>query len=202
LAIDIGHHLTWRFQGIKSCCWLSSIEMVMQLKTGSIYGRNANGTQRTGHTALAHKEFVANKGSKLAMHAAEYGLKANHHLTDNNTIGDWENALRRGPVLAAGKYGGGRLGVGNHVIVIAGVSRTKALAFYNPNIFAVLPHPKDKISYFSLERCLRNSEKGLGAQPFWQMAEDVDADTQARDQAAKREAALAKLRGAGVAAAR
>jgi hypothetical protein len=193
LAIDIGHHLTWRFQGIKSCCWLSSIEMVMQLKKGSPFGRDATGAVRGAHTTLAQSEFRANKGSKLAMHAAEYGLKVNDHLTGNTNMGDWENALRLGPVLAAGKYGGGRLGVGNHVIVIAGVSRTKNLAFYNPNIFAVLPHPSDKISYFTLERCLGNSEKGLSAQPFWQMAEDVDAQTAARKQADVKAAARARL---------
>ena len=197
MAIDIGHYLTWRFQGIKSCCWLTSIEMVMQLKKGGPFGRDATGAARGAHTALAQSEFAANNGSKLAMHAAEYGLKVNDHLTGNANMGDWENALRLGPVLAAGKYGGGRLGVGNHVIVIAGVSRTKNLAFYNPNVFAVLPHPVDKISYFTLERCLKNSEKGLSAQPFWQMAEDVDAQVLARKQAALKAGALARLGAAG-----
>ena len=97
MAIDIGHHLAWRFQGVKSCCWLSSIEMVMQLKKGSIYGRDSGGAIRGAHTALAQSEYSANKGSKLAMHAADYGLKCNDHLTDNTNMGDWENALRLGP---------------------------------------------------------------------------------------------------------
>jgi hypothetical protein len=53
------------------------------------------------------------------------------------------------------------------------------MAFYNPNVFAVLPHPMSKISYMSLARVksLAHKENFLGG-PFWQVQEDVAAQTQ------------------------
>jgi hypothetical protein len=169
MTIDIGHHIAWRWQGIRSCCWLTSIEMLMQHKYGTIYGHG-----HTAHSAAAVEEYQANKGSHIGLHAGYYNLKSNDSLSDGGMTA-WEVALRRGPVLAEGKYGWSRVGVGMHVILIAGVSRTKNLAFYNPNAFAVLPHPKDKISYFTLERCkeLGRKDNLFGGGPFWQVTEDV-----------------------------
>lgn len=169
MAIDIGHHIAWRWQGIKSCCWLTSIEMLMQHKHGNIYGKG-----HTAHSADARKAFEANKGSHIGLHASYYNLASNDDLA-NGDISAWENALRRGPVLAEGKFGWSRIGMGMHVILIAGVSRSKQLAFYNPNAHAVLPHPKDKISYFTLARCkeLARKDNYHGGGPFWQAAEDV-----------------------------
>jgi hypothetical protein len=169
MAIDIGYHIAWRWQGRKSCCWRTCIEMLMQHKYGTIYGRG-----RTEHSAKAKAAYDANSGSHIGLHAADYNLASN----DNLEYGDmtaWENALRRGPVLAEGDYGWSRAGIVKHVILIAGVSRTKKLAFYNPNIFAVLPHPKDKISYFTLARCkeLARTDNYHGGGPFWQVTEDI-----------------------------
>ena len=182
MAIDIGHHIAWRWQGIKSCCWLNCIEMLMQLKHGSIFGREVirngqvttYGARRTAHSAAAIAAKAANNGSHIGLHAAFYNLETNPALADGD-ITAWENALRRGPVLAEGKYGWSRIGAGMHVIVIAGVSRKKQLAFYNPNVFAVLPHPQDKISYFSLARCkeLARTDNNFGGGPFWQVKEDI-----------------------------
>jgi hypothetical protein len=175
MAIEIGHHIGWRFQGVKSCCWLTCIEMLMQHKHGCIYGRDASGHFRKEHTPRAKSEFALNRGSQLGLHAKDYGLKSNDALDQNTNLGDWKNALKRGPVLAQGRYVWSRIGRGLHVILIAGVSRTGKLAFYNPNIFAVLPHPVDKITYFSAERCIELSRQDhlMGGGPFWQCTEDV-----------------------------
>jgi hypothetical protein len=170
MAIDIGHHLAWRFQGVKSCCWLTSIEMLMQHKYGSIYGRG-----NTSHSDEAIKAYKKNSGSHIGLHADYYNLASNNNLEDNTDRTAWTNALRKGPVLCEGKFGWSRFGWGMHVMVIAGVSRSGKLAYYNPNTFAVLPHPKDKLSYMSIARCveLSRDDNHYGGGPFWQVAEDV-----------------------------
>ena len=169
MAINVGHHIAWRWQGIESCCWLTSIEMLMQHKYGSIYGKG-----KSAHSKNAVDAKVENKGSHIGLHAAHYNLESNDSLIAGDATA-WENALRRGPVLAEGKYGWSRFGVGMHVILIAGVSRTGNLAFYNPNVFAVIPHVKDKISYFTLARCkeLARTDNLFGGGPFWQVKEDI-----------------------------
>jgi hypothetical protein len=100
-------------------------------------------------------------------------LKTNSEL-DNCDINVWESALKKGPVLAQGKYGWSRMGIGNHVVLLAGVSNTKNLAFYNPNIMAVLPHPIYKNSYFTLDRCKELAfEDNPNGGPFWQCSKDT-----------------------------
>jgi len=172
MSIVIGHTLEWRFQGIKSSCWLTCIEMLMQHKYGSIYGKGKN-----GHSQAAEQDFKRNSGSHIGLHAKYYNLMSNDALRDCTDMREWEIALRNGPVIAEGKYGWSRIGIGMHVVVIAGISKQNKLAFYNPNVFAVLPHPVDKISYFSLEDCIKLARKDtfFAGGPFWQVAEDIPA---------------------------
>jgi hypothetical protein len=76
--------------------------------------------------------------------------------------------------IEVGNYIHSRFGWWNHVILIAGVSKSGNLAFYNPNVFAVLPHPMTNISYMALERCKSLAAAGsFNGGPFWQVAEDV-----------------------------
>lgn len=169
MSIEVGSEIQWRWQGVKSCCWLTSIEMLMGHKYRNIYGRGA----RTAHSGEAMEAYRRNKGSHISYHSAHYGLAENADLEEGD-IDVWKAALRVGPVLAEGDYGWSRLGVGKHVILIAGVSKSGTLAFYNPNAMAVLPHPMSKISYMPLDRCKALACYTHG-RPFWQVAEDVRA---------------------------
>jgi hypothetical protein len=172
MAMVIGRHVAWRFQGIKSSCWLTCIEMLMDCKYGNIYGQG-----QTVHSDLAMEEFRANAGSHIHLHANHYGLVTNSSL-DSPTAGlhEWSLALRAGPVLAEGNYGWARFGSGLHVILITGISRSAKLIYMNPNVFAVMPHPKNKETYISIDDIyrLRSANYGLGG-PFWQVAEDLPA---------------------------
>jgi Papain-like cysteine protease AvrRpt2 len=172
MAMVIGTHVAWRFQGIKSSCWLTCIEMLMQCKHGSIYGQG-----QTAHSPLAISEFNANRGSYISSHADHYGLATNSSLDATNAgWHEWSRALRAGPVLAEGQYGWARFGAGSHVILITGISRSGKLIYMNPNVFAVLPHPVSKETYISIEDVFRHrhSSDGLGG-PFWQVASDLPA---------------------------
>ena len=166
MAIDIGHHIGYRWQGMKQCCWLTSIEMLMQHKYGSIYGRNSR------HSNYALEKKRENNGSHVMLHQDQYNLAGNTSLRKNTTIGDWENALRKGPVLAEGNFGMNSIGLYKHVVVIIGVSRTKKLVYFNPNLFSVFPHAQTNLSYISVERCIKLA-KGSGDGPFWQVREDI-----------------------------
>jgi len=169
MAMVIGWQVPWRFQGIKSCCWLTCIEMLMQCKHGNIYGRD-----QTAHSTVAMEEFRANAGSYIDLHADHYGLRTNASL-DSPTAGlhEWALALRKGPVLAEGNYGWARFGLGSHVILVIGISRSGKLIYMNPNVFAVLPHPKSKETYIEIRDVYRLRAEGHGIGPFWQVAEDV-----------------------------
>lgn len=175
MAIAVGHHVAYRFQGIKSCCWLTCIEMLMQWKHGNIYGKG-----KDAHSRDAQAAYAANNGSHIGLHAQAYGLKS-VALADD--LGAWKNALRDGgPILAEGKYGSTTLGVGLHVIVINGVSNSNKLCFLNPNACGVnwghvnrwFRSDSSSIyySYMTLERCLELSRKDnyFGGGPFWQAA--------------------------------
>jgi hypothetical protein len=172
MAMEIGWHVPWRFQGMKNCCWLTCIEMLMHCKHGSIYGRN-----QVAHSALAMEDFRANAGSHIDRHADHYGLKTNASL-DSPTAGqhEWRLALRSGPVLATGNYGWARFGIGAHVILITGISRSGKLIYMNPNVFAVMPHPQSKETYIAIKDVYRMRSESYGLDgPFWQVAEDLPA---------------------------
>jgi hypothetical protein len=163
---DVG----WRFQGLKSCCWLTAIEMMMQWKHRCIYSVDKHGQPRTRHTDMAMIDFKKNKGSHIVHHASEYGLTTKVDLKNELSLDVWRAALNAGPVLAEGRYGLARMGWGNHVIVIVGISKSGKLAYYNPNIFAFFPHTKSKLTYFSVERCIElSSSDGMMDGPFWQL---------------------------------
>jgi hypothetical protein len=177
LREGVGRHVPWRFQGIKNSCWLTSIEMLMQSKHGTIYGKDQNGNPRTQHSALAMQEFRANRGSSISLHAEHYGLATNAGLDSPGASWvDWATALRRGPVLAEGKYGWARFGVGSHVILVTGMSESGKLIYMNPNIHAVLPHPLSKETYIDIEDLNRLRHQNFGGHeqgPFWQVKEDL-----------------------------
>jgi len=171
MAIAVGQtNVGWRFQGLKSCCWLTAIEMVMQWKHNCIYGVGQDGRPRARHTDLAIADFKKNKGSHIDDHARDYGLKVNRSLEHETSIDKWKAALTNGPVIAEGRYGLARMGWGLHVIVIVGVSASGQLAYYNPNMFAFFPHAKSKLTYFSVERCIAlSASDSMMDGPFWQI---------------------------------
>jgi hypothetical protein len=174
MAMVVGRHVAWRWQGMKECCWLTCIEMVMQYKYGTIYGIDDQGQPRPGHSAHAIAEFRRNRGSHIGAHADHYGLRENHALNSPVAgIGEWRNALSRGPVIAEGNYGWSRFGIGSHVIVIVGLSGSDKLIFKNPNIHGVLPHPRSKDSYFTIADAYRLAHTNAGQGPFWQLDEDL-----------------------------
>jgi hypothetical protein len=180
MAIEVGHYIQWRWQGVKSCCWLTSIEMLMGYKYDNVYGKG-----HTAHCKSAMDDYNENSGSFVGRHATYYGLAENDALEDGD-LDVWKAALKLGPVLAEGKYGWSRFGWGNHVIVIAGVSRTGNIAFYNPNVHAILPHPMSKISYLAFEKCKNLAHKQpVNGGPFWQTRADVDEFKAIRLQAQK-----------------
>src|SRR5450759_4476360 len=100
MSFDNTHNVRWRFQGPRSCCWLTSIEMLVQCKHGNVYGPG-----RTAHSAAATQEFKKNKGSNIELDMADYGLERNEHLRGERSPLAWKPALRLGPVLAEGNSG-------------------------------------------------------------------------------------------------
>jgi Papain-like cysteine protease AvrRpt2 len=146
--------IQWRFQGMRFQCWLTAIEMLMFWKHGNIYGVDSRGNHRTQHADHARQEAALNRGSYMSEHIDDYGLVRNAFLRGGN-INYWRQAIRdHGPVLVSGRYGlGPKIGWGNHVILVVGVSSSGQLAYYNPNILALFPHPQSKLSYMTLERC-------------------------------------------------
>jgi hypothetical protein len=171
MAKRLGPNVTWRFQGLKSCCWLTCIEMVMHYQYGNIYGP----ADRTGHSQLALDEYRANKGSHITLHADHYNLVSADSL-DSPSAGlhEWSLALRKGPVVAEGRYGWARFGPGRHVIVVTGISTSGKLIYLNPNGNAVMPHPISKETYISIEDIYRlRIYPGYDVRgPFWQVASD------------------------------
>ena len=176
MSIETGSYIQWRWQGVKSCCWLTSIEMLMGHKHNNIYGPG-----QRAHCKSALDAYNANTGSKIGIHARHYGLEENDGLAENKLAEQydvpllevWKHALRLGPILAEGKYGWSRFGMGDHVILIAGISKRGNVAFYNPNVHAILPHPMSKISYMTLDRCIELKGDSLLGGPFWQVNTDV-----------------------------
>ena len=169
MAIITGtHNVEWRFQGIRSQCWLTCIEMLMQARYNCIYGLG-----QTQHSATALAERKRNKGSRIALHAEHYGLVVNGTLDPNATIDHWQTALSMGPVIAGGRFGIGKFGVGMHAIVIVGVSRDKKLAYYNPNMFTFVSTQSNRLSYISLRRCNELVDFAEYDGPYWQTHADV-----------------------------
>ncbi|MET0595274.1 MAG: papain-like cysteine protease family protein [Polyangiaceae bacterium] len=177
MAIATGHHIAYRFQGLKSCCWLTCIEMLMQWKHGNIYGRNGQ-----AHSRDAQAAYRENNGSHIGLHAQHYGI-VDAGLGGTTDLGAWRNAIRDGgPILAEGKFGSTTLGVGMHVIVINGISNSNKLCFVNPNACGVnwghvnrwfrSESSRYYYSYMTIDRCveLARTDNHFGGGPFWQAA--------------------------------
>lgn len=169
MAIATGtHNVKWRFQGFLSQCWLTCIEMLMHEKYNNIYGLG-----KTAHSATAIAERKKNKGSYISLHAKHYDLVTNGSLDRSATIDDWKHALSKGPVIAEGKFGAGKIGWGQHVILIVGVSNGENLAYLNPNMVTYISAKSDRLSYMSLRRCnelvIFTGVNG----PYWQTHADV-----------------------------
>ncbi|MYM34974.1 hypothetical protein GTP38_11570 [Duganella sp. FT94W] len=169
MAISTGtHNVEWRFQGIRSQCWLTCIEMLMQARYNCIYGLLKN-----EHSVTAMAERKKNKGSHIALHAEHYDLVVNATLDRNATIDHWNTALSMGPVIAVGRLGMGRIGWGMHAILIVGVSRDNNLAYYNPNMYTFVSAKSNRLSYMSLRRCNELVDFTDYDGPYWQTHADV-----------------------------
>jgi hypothetical protein len=146
--------LHWRFQGNSNSCWLTAIEIVMFWKHGNIYGVDSAGNPRSQHADHARQEAARNQGSRMSEHAADYGLIHCPNLRQAS-IAFWRHSIQTaGPIIVSGRFAYGPwVGLGNHFIVVVGVSASNKLAYYNPNLLAVVPHPDSKLSYMTLERC-------------------------------------------------
>jgi hypothetical protein len=138
--------------------------MVMQWRHGNIYGVDANGAPRTDHAPAAAAIRNQNEGSSVGEHRIDYGFAQMDYLRHHD-INGWRDAIRTyGPIIAEGKYGWARIGWGEHTIVIVGVSTSGEIAYFNPNLFGVLPHPSSKLSYMPLARLMEHAD-AEGA--FW-----------------------------------
>lgn len=186
MAIKIGRHVPRRFQGMKSCCWLTCIEMLMQVKEGTIYGKDKDGRARTAHTRNAQQEYNEDKGSFIGRHASEYHLVPATRLREAG-LDDWGRALAKGPVLAEGYYATNGLPYALqhkswlHVILISGISNSDKLVFVNPNACGYnwlhvnrwRPGGSDfGDSYMSLASCLQRAKDNPLGGPFWQHKDD------------------------------
>jgi hypothetical protein len=190
MAIVIGRHVARRAQGNKQCCWLTCIEMLMQLKEGTIYGKDRDGNRRLAHTRLAQQEFDANKGAHIGTHATEYHLVSADRLSEG-TLDQWKRALAKGPVIAEGWYGDATIPLAIHkwsahkswlhVILITGVSRSDNLVFVNPNAFGNnwghvnrwFGGSDSGDSYMTLKKCHERARRdNLLGGPYWQHKDD------------------------------
>lgn len=169
------HNVAWRFQGMKSSCWLKCIEMLMETKHNNIHGLDEHGARRAAHTPGVLDAYRRNRGSHIYLHAEDYGLATNETLERSTELSVWRAALRKGPVLAEGKYGFGKLGWGQHVIVIVGVSGQGNLAYLNPNIFSYVTSKSSRLSYMSMARCQELASFIPFNGPFWQLKTDIIA---------------------------
>jgi len=167
------HNVTWRFQGMMGSCWLKCIEMLMETKHNTIYGLDQRGAKRTAHTPGVIDAYRKNRGSRIELHAQEYGLATNGSLVTCEETSVWRAALRKGPVIAEGLYGAGKLGWGRHVILIVGISEQGKLAYLNPNIFSYVTSKSTRLSYMSIARCQKLASVPLLNGPFWQLTTDI-----------------------------
>lgn len=167
------HNVTWRFQGMMSSCWFKCIEMLMETKHNTVYGLDQHGEKRTAHTAGVIDAYRQNRGSRIELHAQEYGLATNASLIRCEDLSVWRAALRKGPVIAEGLYGAGKLGWGRHVILIVGISAQGKLAYLNPNIFSYVTSKSTRLSYMSMARCQKLASPHLLNGPFWQLRTDI-----------------------------
>ena len=166
--IDYGHGpVQWRAQGNSNLCWLTCIEMVMQWRHGNIYGVDADGdgSLRGTHAPEARALMMRDSVSSMASHWRDYNLVPMEFLRHHGIDG-WRDAIRTyGPIIAEGRYGWARIGWGEHVIVVVGVSESGQIGYLNPNVMSTLPHPSSRLSYISLERLLSLADR---YEAFWE----------------------------------
>ena len=166
--MDIGPHaraVRYRWQGPTLSCWQRSLEMLMEWRHGSKYGKPVverkrsyqadYGPVRTRHTQPVRSTYC---GRDLRTLQDDYGLFENLRLWGCCNLSTWQAALREyGPILAQGKYGPAhRLPRPfGHAILITGWSRQGKLAYYDP-FLGILPRPRmwtlDHHSYYTLRQ--------------------------------------------------
>ena len=132
MALRMGHaNVTYRSQGMRLCCWKTSLEMLMHWRYQTIYGRDAAGNNRIAHTAAAQLADQRNRGYSIPTLADDYLLRRANSLT-NATRATWEAAFGVGPVLLTGRYGMARTGIGGHCILAIGLSTTNKVVYLDP----------------------------------------------------------------------
>ena len=168
--MDIGPYareVRYRWQGPTLSCWQRSLEMLMEWRHGSKYGKPvvkriwpncaAYGPVRTRHTPPVRSTYFGRNLLSLEDH---YGLFENPRLIDCCNLSTWQAVLREyGPILAQGKYGPAHRLPGGHVILITGWSRQGKLAYYDP-FLGVVPRlrrrpgeaQRDRHSYYTLQQ--------------------------------------------------
>ena len=169
--MDIGpyaHAVPYIWQGPTLNCWRTSLEMLMEWRHGSRYGKPvveitgpnhaAYGPVRTQHTPLVRSTTYC--GRNLLDIQDDYGLFEVYHLMGCNDLSTWQAALREyGPILAQGNYGPAHRFPGGHAILITGWSRQQKLAYYDP-FLGILPRlrrrtfevERDRHSYYTLQQ--------------------------------------------------
>jgi hypothetical protein len=128
MALKMGHaNVTHRHQGLNLCCWMTSLEMLMQWKHNSIYGEN-----RDEHTKEVIDAFKKNRGYSFGTGTLrnDYGLKQVSAL--DNGVASWKKALGASPILLSGKYGMARSGIGGHVVLAIGLSNSDKIVYMDP----------------------------------------------------------------------
>ena len=170
--MDIGPHahaVRYIWQGPTLSCWQTSLEMLMEWRHGSKYGKPvvkrmwpycaAYGPVRTRHTPPVRSTYF---GRNLLSLQNEYGLFENPRLIECCNLSTWQAALREyGPTLAQGKYAPAHHlpRQFEHTILITGWSRQGKLAYYDP-FLGILPRlrrrtfevERDRHSYYTLQQ--------------------------------------------------
>lgn len=168
--MDIGPHahaVRYIWQGPTLSCWQTSLEMLMEWRHGSKYGKPVveikgpkhavYGPVRTEHTPLVRSTYC---GRDLRDIEDDYGLFPVHSLESCDDLPTWKAALRKhGPILAQGNYGPAHRLPGGHAILITGWSRQGKLAYYDP-FLGILPRlrrrtfevERDRHSYYTLQQ--------------------------------------------------
>lgn len=128
----VGAAMTHRHQGLDLCCWMTSLEMLMQWRHKCIYGVDAQRNKRTEHTKAVQDAYRRNRGYEISSCAADYGLKQ-ANLTGSN----WKVKLLLSPILLTGNYGMARPGrfIGikcGHVILAIGLSNSNKVVYLDP----------------------------------------------------------------------
>jgi hypothetical protein len=183
MALAKGYNVQYRFQGISLHCWMTTLEMLMDWRHGSIYGIDPQtGNRRTQHTpeVLAAKEqrapdqtpYLFGKWFKAGYSYDKvngYGVVLPAGAVDG-TAASWAKMLRAGgPILASGDYGPARI-MGKHCVLVVGLSGTNKIVYLDPFLIGMKAIGRNHYTYASMGDMLKRLTVTLAGQSLYQAA--------------------------------